>query len=45
VVLGTEAEAHTTFAPNASVFVLSRGGLMVDVSINGQQLKYQSFSA
>jgi len=45
VVLGAEAEAHTTFAPNASVFVLSRGGLMVDASINGQQLKYQSFSA
>jgi lipid-binding SYLF domain-containing protein len=45
VVLSTGAEAHTTFEPNANVFVLSRGGLMVDISVNGQQLKYQSFSA
>jgi lipid-binding SYLF domain-containing protein len=45
VVLSAGAAAHTTFDPNASVFVLSRGGLMVDVSINGQQLKYQSFNA
>jgi hypothetical protein len=45
VVLGAEAEAHTTYASNASMFVLSREGLMINVSINGQQLKYQSFSA
>ena len=45
VILSAGAAAHTTFDPNASVFVLSRGGLMVDISIDGQQLKYQSFSA
>jgi len=45
VVLSGEAAAHTSFDPNASVFVLSRGGLMVDLSISGQQLKYQSFRA
>jgi lipid-binding SYLF domain-containing protein len=44
-VLSTGAEAHTTFDPNASVFVMPRGGLMVDVSISGQQIKYQSFNA
>jgi lipid-binding SYLF domain-containing protein len=45
VVLSSGAEQHATFDPNATVFVLPRGGLMVDVSISGQQLKYQSFSA
>ena len=45
VVLSAGAAVHATFDPNASVFVLSRGGLMVDISISGQQLKYQSFSA
>ena len=45
VVLTTGAAGHETFNPSASVFVLPRGGLMVDVSINGQQLKYQSFGA
>jgi lipid-binding SYLF domain-containing protein len=45
VVLKTGAAEHATFDPNASVFVMPRGGLMVDISINGQQLKYQSFSA
>lgn len=45
VVLGAGAARHTTFDPNARVFVMPRGGLMVDISISGQQLKYQSFSA
>lgn len=45
VVLSTGAAAHTTFDPNASVFVMPRGGLMVDVSVSGQRIKYQSFSA
>lgn len=45
VVLSAGQAAHATFDPNASVFVLSRGGLMVDISISGQQLKYQSFDA
>ena len=45
VILSAGAAAHATFDPNASVFVLSRGGLMVDISISGQQLKYQPFSA
>jgi lipid-binding SYLF domain-containing protein len=45
VILSAGASAHETFDPNASVFVLSRGGLMVDISISGQQIKYQSFSA
>jgi len=45
VVLTTGAAAHATFDPNANVYVLPRGGLMVDISISGQQLKYQSFSA
>ncbi|HEX7838843.1 MAG TPA: lipid-binding SYLF domain-containing protein [Kofleriaceae bacterium] len=44
-VLNTGAEAHTNFDPNASVFVMPRGGLMVDVSVNGQRIKYQSFNA
>jgi lipid-binding SYLF domain-containing protein len=45
VVLSAGAAVHETFDPNASVFVLSRGGLMVDITISGQQLKYQSFRA
>jgi len=45
VVLSPDASAQKGFDSNASVFVLPRGGLMVDISINGQQLKYQSFSA
>jgi lipid-binding SYLF domain-containing protein len=45
VVLTTAAEAHATFDPNASVFVMPRGGLMVDVSISGQKINYQSFNA
>jgi lipid-binding SYLF domain-containing protein len=45
VILSAGGAAHESFDPNASVFVLSRGGLMVDISISGQQLKYQSFSA
>lgn len=45
VVLTTGASARTNFNPNASVFVMPRGGLMVDVSVNGQRIKYQSFSA
>jgi lipid-binding SYLF domain-containing protein len=45
IVLTTGASQHATFDPSASVFVLPRGGLMVDLSISGQQLKYQSFNA
>jgi lipid-binding SYLF domain-containing protein len=45
VVLSTGAGTGTNFNPNASVFVMPRGGLMVDVSVNGQRIKYQSFSA
>lgn len=45
VVLATGAAQHETFNPNAGVFVMPRGGLMVDISINGQRMKYQSFSA
>lgn len=45
VVLTSGASTGTNFNPNASVFVMPRGGLMVDVSINGQRIKYQSFRA
>lgn len=45
VVLTAGANANASFDPNASVFVLPRGGLMVDVAIEGQHLKYQSFGA
>jgi lipid-binding SYLF domain-containing protein len=45
VVLTSAAGTGTNFNPNASVFVLPRGGLMVDVSVSGQRIKYQSFSA
>lgn len=44
-VLKEGASTQTNFNPNASVFVMLRGGLMVDVSVNGQRIKYQSFSA
>jgi lipid-binding SYLF domain-containing protein len=45
IVISAGATTHAIFDPNASVFVIQRGGLMVDVSITGQQLSYQSFSA
>lgn len=46
VVLGESAGATKSFDENtASIFVLPHGGLMVDVSVSGQQVKYQSFSA
>lgn len=45
VILTAGAAGSTTFDPNTTVFVMPRGGLMVDISISGQQLKYQSFSA
>lgn len=45
VVLTSGANTHETFNPDASVFVMPRGGLMVDISVNGQKVKYQSFSA
>ncbi|HMG24535.1 MAG TPA: lipid-binding SYLF domain-containing protein [Kofleriaceae bacterium] len=46
VVLGQSTGAAASFDDNtASVFVLPHGGLMVDVSVNGQQVKYQSFNA
>jgi lipid-binding SYLF domain-containing protein len=45
VVLSAAASTQTNFNPNASIFVLPRGGLMVDISVSGQRIKYQSFSA
>lgn len=45
VVLKEGASTQTNFDPNASVFVMPHGGLMVDVSVSGQRIKYQSFSA
>ena len=45
VVLSASAGTQTNFNPNASIFVLPRGGLMVDVSISGQRIKYQPLSA
>jgi lipid-binding SYLF domain-containing protein len=45
VVLSQSASTQTNFNPNASIFVLPRGGLMVDISVSGQRIKYQSFSA
>ena len=45
VVLSQGASTQTNFNPNASIFVLPRGGLMVDISVSGQRIKYQSFSA
>lgn len=44
-VLKESAETSATLDRSTSIFVLPHGGLMVDVSVNGQQLKYQSFSA
>jgi len=44
-VISAGAATHASFDPNTSVFVMPRGGLMVDVSITGQALNYQSFSA
>jgi lipid-binding SYLF domain-containing protein len=44
-VLKESADTSATFDPSTSIFVLPHGGLMVDVSVNGQQLKYQSFNA
>jgi lipid-binding SYLF domain-containing protein len=45
VVLSASAGTQTNFNPNASIFVMPRGGLMVDVSISGQRIKYQPLSA
>src|SRR5262249_18810083 len=45
VVLNAAASTQTNFNPNASIYVLPRGGLMVDISVSGQQIKYQSFNA
>jgi len=45
VVLSPEAAGRASVDSSASVIVLPRGGLMVELSINGQQLKYQSFDA
>lgn len=45
VVLTSAAGTQTNFDPNASVFVLPRGGLMVDISVSGQRIRYQSFNA
>ncbi|HLU68324.1 MAG TPA: lipid-binding SYLF domain-containing protein, partial [Kofleriaceae bacterium] len=41
VVLTTGAAAGARFERGVAVFVLPQGGLMVDVSVNGQQLNYQ----
>ncbi len=45
VVLSQSANTQTNFNPNASLFVMPRGGLMVDVSVSGQRIKYQPLSA
>lgn len=41
VVLSASANARASFDPNASIFVMGHGGLMVDVSISGQKISYQ----
>jgi lipid-binding SYLF domain-containing protein len=43
VFLNAGAAGQAPFDPSASVFVMPHGGLMVDVSINGQKLSYSSF--
>lgn len=45
VMLTASASTSTNFNPNASVFIMPRGGLMVDISVNGQRIKYQPLSA
>lgn len=45
VVLSAGAGAHGDFDPNAAAYVQPHGGLMLDVSLSGQKLKYQSFGA
>ena len=45
VVLGAGASKEASFDPDSSVFVMPRGGLMVDISISGQRLNYSSFNA
>lgn len=41
VALQTGAAASATFRQGRAVFVMPRGGLMVDVSLRGQRIKYQ----
>jgi lipid-binding SYLF domain-containing protein len=45
VMLTASAATSTNFNPNASVFIMPRGGLMVDISVNGQRIKYQPLHA
>lgn len=45
VVVLTAGAAKASFDPDASVFVMPRGDLMVDISITEQQLNYSSFNA
>jgi lipid-binding SYLF domain-containing protein len=45
IVLSPEAAGQKAFDSDAIVFVLPRGGLMVDISFSGQRMKYQSFGA
>ena len=45
VMLTSGAAEHAGVDSAANVFVLPRGGLMVEVSVSGQQVKYQSFDA
>jgi len=45
VVLTAGAAKAASFDPDASVFVMPRGDLTVDISITEQQLNYSSFNA
>lgn len=41
IVLTTGAAANVNFTSGIAVFVLPRGGLMADVSVNGQQINFE----
>lgn len=41
VVLKAGASAEATFADGRAIFLLPQGGLMIDLSVKGQTLKYQ----
>lgn len=45
VVLTAGAAKAARFDPDANVFVMLRGGPMIDISISEQQLNYSSFNA
>ena len=44
VVLKSGAGASTALARGAAVFVMPRGGAMVDISVAGQQIKFEPFA-